>query len=84
MRKTVITGIILVIVLVACKNKETGKQDYVERNTFLEIEDDLYQLVRPKENPKEVLILFGGYPENAEDQIESPPYRDLTEFDLFK
>tara|TARA_R110002012_G_scaffold300131_1_gene499673 strand:- start:34461 stop:35381 length:921 start_codon:yes stop_codon:yes gene_type:complete len=67
MRKTGITGIILVIVLVACKNKETSKRDYVERNTFLEIEDDSYQLVRPKENPKEVLILFGGYPENAED-----------------
>ena len=30
------------------------------------------------------MILLSDYPENAEDQIENPPYRDLTEFDLFK
>ena len=30
------------------------------------------------------IILLSNYPEHAEDQIENPPYRDLTEFDLFK
>jgi len=30
------------------------------------------------------LILLSNYPEHAEDQIENPPYRDLTEFSLFK
>ena len=29
------------------------------------------------------LILLSDYPKHAEDQIESPPYRDLTEFSIF-
>jgi dTDP-4-amino-4,6-dideoxygalactose transaminase len=30
------------------------------------------------------MVLLSDYPEHAEDQVENPPYRDLTEFDLFK
>ena len=30
------------------------------------------------------LILLSDYPQHAEDQIEDPPYRDLTEFSIFK
>ena len=30
------------------------------------------------------LMLLSVYPKHAEDQIENPPYRDLTEFDIFK
>ena len=30
------------------------------------------------------LVLLSDYPEHAEDQIENPPYRDLTEFKIFQ
>lgn len=29
------------------------------------------------------LVLLSDYPEHANDQIENPPYRDLTEFKIF-
>jgi dTDP-4-amino-4,6-dideoxygalactose transaminase len=29
------------------------------------------------------LVLLSDYPKHADDQIENPPYRDLTEFKIF-
>lgn len=39
----------------------------VEKTEFEEVKNGEYELIRPKEDLNEVLVLFGGYPEKAED-----------------
>ncbi len=61
-------GIILVfIVAISCKNSEKEKAENLTQTKFQEINNDDYELYRPTHNIKAVLVLFGGYPEKAED-----------------
>ena len=61
-------GIILIfIVFISCKNAEKEKTENPVKVEFQEIKSDDYELSKPTENIKRVLVLFGGYPEKAED-----------------
>jgi dTDP-4-amino-4,6-dideoxygalactose transaminase len=48
------------------------------------IDEEGWNMYMTPEQAARGLILLSNYPEHAEDQIENPPYRDLTEFNLFK
>jgi dTDP-4-amino-4,6-dideoxygalactose transaminase len=48
------------------------------------IEEEGWNMYMTPEQAARGLVLLSAYPEHAEDQIENPPYRDLTEFSLFK
>jgi hypothetical protein len=66
MKKTL--GIILIfIVFISCKNAEKEKAENSVKTEFQEIIKDDYELSKPSENIKRVLVLFGGYPEKAKD-----------------
>ena len=66
MNKTL--GIILIfIVLISCKNAEKEKTKNSAKIEFQEIIKDGYELSKPTESIKRVLVLFGGYPEKAKD-----------------
>ncbi|WOC40127.1 hypothetical protein [Polaribacter sp. HL-MS24] len=55
------------IVVVSCKqNKHEKAQPTAEKIKFTEIIKEDYELHKPSEEIKGVLILFGGYPENAD------------------
>ncbi|MFB9053592.1 hypothetical protein ACFFVB_10945 [Formosa undariae] len=61
-------GIIIVITLTfSCKNKENKKTETTVKTEFQEVTTTDYVLNKPTKNIKAVLILFGGYPENAND-----------------
>lgn len=63
-----ILGIILILTIIfSCKDKENKKSVNSAKTEFLEITEDDYILNKPTENIKAVLVLFGGFPENAED-----------------
>tara|TARA_R110000868_G_scaffold45958_5_gene152208 strand:+ start:17100 stop:18026 length:927 start_codon:yes stop_codon:yes gene_type:complete len=54
--------------LISCKdNKSQEKQNNVVKAELLEIIKEDYELYKPVQQAKAVLILFGGYPENAAD-----------------
>jgi hypothetical protein len=55
------------IILNSCKNLGSEKTESVAKNEFLEVINNDYQLIKPKADFNEILILFGGYPEKAED-----------------
>ena len=48
------------------------------------ISEEGWNMYMTPEQAARGLILLSNYPEHAEDQIENPPYRDLTTFDLFR
>lgn len=50
-----------------CENTGKEKVDNVEKTDFQEVKNDEYELFRPSKELKGVLVLFGGYPEKAED-----------------
>lgn len=61
-------GILLIlVVLISCKNAEKDKTENPVKTQFQEIANENYELSKPTENIKKILILFGGFPENAED-----------------
>jgi hypothetical protein len=63
-----IFGIILIIaVLVSCKNAKKENTETPSKTEFLEITTDYYELSKPTENIKGVLVLFPGFPHKAED-----------------
>lgn len=65
MRRTSIILILIFVGLVSCKqNKEHTTSEKLE---FTKIIKDDYELHKPNKEAKAVLILFGGYPETAED-----------------
>lgn len=66
MKKTAIILILTFIGLVSCKQKKL-KQTTSEKLAFTEVIKEDYELYKPNKEVKAVLILFGGYPENAED-----------------
>lgn len=57
----------MLIVFISCKNSEKVKTESPIKTEFLEITNDNYELSKPTENIKKVLVLFGGFPEKPED-----------------
>jgi len=55
------------IVFNSCKNTEKKKMENSVKTEFQEIKNDNYELSKPTENIRKVLVLFGGYPEQSED-----------------
>jgi len=67
MKRTIIL-ILIFIVAVSCKqNKNEQKRTAAETIKFTEIVKEEYELYKPNKEVKAVLILFGGYPEKADD-----------------
>jgi len=61
-------GFILVLfTLISCKNTNKEKQKTHIKNEFQVITNEDYELIKPTENLKEVLVLFPGFPHKAED-----------------
>ena len=48
------------------------------------IDEEGWNMYMTPEQAARGLTLMQNYPENMEDIPENPPYRDLTEFELFK
>lgn len=68
MRRTSIILILFFVGLVSCKqNKQEKEHTTSEKLEFTKIIKDDYELYKPNKEAKAVLILFGGYPETAED-----------------
>ncbi|MBQ0735504.1 hypothetical protein [Aquimarina celericrescens] len=67
MKRTSIILILIFIVFFSCKQNKQEKKTTSEKLTFTEIIKEDYELYKPKKEVKAVLILFGGYPEGAED-----------------
>lgn len=65
MKKTAIL-ILILILLVSCKQKQQEKEQ-TEKIKFTKIIKEDYELYKPNKEINGVLILFGGYPENADD-----------------
>tara|TARA_R110002033_G_scaffold48501_1_gene94761 strand:- start:657 stop:1583 length:927 start_codon:yes stop_codon:yes gene_type:complete len=60
--------VLILFGLISCKdNKSQEKQNNVVKAELLEIIKEDYELYKPVQQAKAVLILFGGYPENAAD-----------------
>ncbi|MCA0959705.1 hypothetical protein LCL86_11660 [Muricauda ruestringensis] len=60
--------ILIFVVVVSCKQKKEGKEQIAtEKTKFTEIIKEDYELYKPNKEINGVLILFGGYPENADD-----------------
>lgn len=63
-----IFGILMILVLVfSCTNGKVDKQVKREQSKFKEIIKTEYELCIPNDKTNAVLILFGGFPENAVD-----------------
>lgn len=54
-------------VLISCKSAGTEKTENFEKNEFQVVIQDDYELFKPTKSIASVLVLFGGYPEKAED-----------------
>lgn len=66
--KRALISLLFFILIVSCKqNKKEKKQIVTEKIEFTEIVKEDYELYKPNDEIKGVLILFGGYPENADD-----------------
>lgn len=61
-------GIILIFTLsISCKNEKKVKVEESTKLPFQEIKKEDYELYKPTKKINAVLVLFGGYPEVAED-----------------
>lgn len=64
----IVAVIILFLGLTSCKENTTPKTKTTNENAnYIELIAFDYQLYKPVQKAKAVLILFGGFPENAED-----------------
>ena len=64
----IITLVLIVFGLFSCKqNKPKEQQNNMEPLKFVETITEDYELYKPAKKAKAVLILFGGYPEEAKD-----------------
>jgi len=79
--------------MILCDNKEAAEwfkaRRYEGRTAGLNYRDDNiveegWNMYMSPEQATRGLMLMQNYPQIVEDQIEDPPYRDLTEFDIFK
>lgn len=62
--KKILSLSLVLLLLTSCNEK--GKENF-EKNVFLEVKKEDYELIRPLSDVNEVLVLFGGYPERVED-----------------
>jgi hypothetical protein len=63
-----LTGILLILIaFISCKNVEKENTESPVKIEFQEITNDNYILIKPTENIKKTLVLFGGFPEKPED-----------------
>lgn len=61
-------GVLLIfIVFISCKNGEKEKSESTAKNQLQEVINENYELVKPTNSIKKVLVLFGGFPEKPED-----------------
>lgn len=68
MRRISIILMLIFVELISCKQSKQGKEYTTsEKSEYTKIIKDDYELYKPKKEVKAVLILFGGYPETAED-----------------
>ncbi|MFV1884962.1 MAG: hypothetical protein ACMZ7B_10780 [Balneola sp.] len=67
MKRASIILILTFIGLTSCKQNHKEKESTTENLVHTEITKEDYELYKPKEEVKAVLVLFGGYPEVAED-----------------
>ena len=68
MKRTSIILILILVTNISCKqNKQEEGTETSEKLGFTEIIKNDYELYKPDQEVKAVLILFGGYPENTED-----------------
>jgi Lipase (class 3) len=63
--KTLLATLIMLIVFISFKNPEMEKKENLKKAKFEEIIKESYELSKPAGNIKKVLVLFGGFPENA-------------------
>ena len=60
--------ILIFLAVVSCKQKKQEKEQITtEKIKFTEIVKEDYELYKPNKEINGVLIIFGGYPENADD-----------------
>lgn len=52
---------------ISCKYSGNEKVENAEKSEFEAVKNDDYELIKPTDGTKGVLVLFGGYPENAND-----------------
>ncbi|MBQ4915910.1 hypothetical protein J8L85_15755 [Maribacter sp. MMG018] len=55
------------LILTSCKKAKKEQTEHSPTSDFVEIRNTDYELVKPAKNTGRVLVLFGGYPEDAED-----------------
>lgn len=65
--KKLITIAISVLIFTSCKNVKKEQTEYSPISDSVEIRNTDYELVKPAKNTEGILVLFGGYPEDAED-----------------
>ena len=62
-----LTFLLMISIFVSCRSAEKEKPAHSTKTEFQEVKEKDYELVKPVENIKAVLVLFGGYPEQATD-----------------
>ena len=67
MKKATILFLIFIAVVSCKQNRQEKEQTTTEKIKFTEIIKEDYELYKPNKKIKGILILFGGYPENADD-----------------
>jgi len=68
MKRTLIIFVLILCTFISCRQSEEKKEPVISDNSeFTKIIKEDYELYIPQEEIKAVLILFGGYPEVAED-----------------
>ena len=72
-----------------CAVKHIKRMRYEGRSEGISYHQDVikeegWNMYMTPEQAARGLMLLMAHPEHHEDQGEDPPYRDLTEFDIFK
>lgn len=63
-----LAGVLLVLmVFIACKNLKKEKAGSSIKTEFIQVTKDNYELTKPTDNLKKVLVLFGGFSEKPAD-----------------
>lgn len=65
------------------KMRYEGRTDGVSYHEDI-IDEEGWNMYMTPEQAARGLVLLTDHPQNSPDLIEDPPYRDLTEFSLFK
>ena len=64
----ILTLLLLLLTITSCKNKNPQETSIAaETPDYIELIETDYQLYKPTQKAKAVLVLFGGFPETAED-----------------